>query len=75
MIDQWPHCLRTLDEIRARGLEALVENLGPADAIRFVRGYSHGSGDHTRERRISLERDLNAVVAGIVERRKKEGRS
>lgn len=73
MTNQRPHCSRTLDEIRARGFEVLVESLGPADAIRFVRSYSHGSGDYTQERRVSLERDLDLVVAGILERRKEEG--
>jgi len=64
---------KTLDEIRVRGFEVLVESLGPADAIRFIRSYSHGSGDYTRERKAWLERDLDAVVAGILERREKEG--
>lgn len=64
---------KTLDEIRVRGFEALVESLGPADAIRFIRSYSHGSGDYTRERKAWLEQDLDAVVAGILERRKREG--
>jgi len=73
MTNQRPHCSRTLDGIRVRGFEVLVESLGPADAIRFIWSYSHGSGDYTRERRVSLERDLGAAVAGILERRKKEG--
>ena len=65
--------MKTLDEIRIRGFEALVKSLGPADALRFIRSYSHGSGDYTRERRAWLERDLDTVGAGILERRKKEG--
>ena len=73
MTNPRPHYSRTLDEIPARGFEALVESLGPADAIRFVRSYSHGSGDYTRARKAWLEQDLDAVVAGILERRKKEG--
>ena len=72
MTSQQPHYSRTLDEIRARGFEALVESLGPADAIRFVRSYSHGSGDYTKERKIWLEQGLDAVAAGILKRRKKE---
>ena len=72
MTNQRPHCSRTLDGIRVRGFEVLVESLGPADAIRFIWSYSHGSGDYTRERRVSLDRDLDAVVAGIQERRKRQ---
>ena len=64
--------MRTLDEIRARGFEVLVKSLGPADAIRFVRSYSRGSGDYTRERRVSLERDLGAAVAGVLGCRRRE---
>jgi hypothetical protein len=64
--------MRTLDEIRARGFEALVKSLGPAGAIRFVRSYSRGSGDYTRERRVSVERDLGAAVAGVLGCRRRE---
>ena len=42
---------------------------GPVGALRFIRSYSHGSGDYTGERRAWLERDLDTVVAGIVGRR------
>jgi len=42
---------KTLNEIRIRGFEVLVENLGPADAIRFIQSYTHGSGDYTKDRR------------------------
>ncbi|MBP7411532.1 MAG: hypothetical protein KA818_08360 [Methanoculleus sp.] len=64
--------VRTLAEIRAGGFEALVESPGSADAIRFIRSYPHGSGDYTRERKAWLEQDLDTIVAGILERRKKE---
>ncbi|CVK34644.1 hypothetical protein [Methanoculleus bourgensis] len=64
--------VRTLDEIRVRGFEALVKSSGPADAIRFIRSYSHGSGDYTRERKVWLEQDLDTIVAGILGRWKRE---
>ncbi len=67
--------VKTLSEIRIRGFEALVKNLGPADAIRFIKSYSHGSVDYTKERKTWLEKDLDTVVAGILERRKKETRA
>lgn len=63
---------KTLNEIRIRGFDVLVKNLGPADAIRFIQSYSHGRGDYTRERKTWLETDLDRVVAGVLERRKKE---
>ena len=67
--------VKTLDEIRIQGFEALVKDLGPADAIRFIQSYSHGSGDYTKERKGSLEKDFDTVVNGIMERRKKKGRA
>jgi len=64
--------VKTLNEIRIQGFEVLVKNLGLADAIRFIQSYSHGSGDYTKERKTWLEEDLDAVVAGILERRKED---
>ena len=63
---------KTLNEIRIQGFEVLVRSLGPADAIRFIQSYSHGSGDYTKERKGWLEKDFDAVVAGIMERRTKK---
>ncbi|MFA5160172.1 MAG: hypothetical protein WC484_06675 [Candidatus Omnitrophota bacterium] len=63
---------KTLNEIRIQGFHVLVQNLGPADAIRFIQSYTHGSGDYTKERKAVLEKDFDTVVAGIMERRKKK---
>ena len=38
-------------EIRSIGFEALLRELGPADAIRFILQYEKGHGDYTRDRR------------------------
>jgi len=65
---------KTLNEIRIRGFKVLVENLGPADAIRFIQSYTQGSGDYTQERKAWLEKDFDTVVAGIMEHRKKKSR-
>lgn len=42
--------LLTLPELRRRGFEALVRELGPANALRFLHLYAPGQGDYTRER-------------------------
>ena len=63
---------KTLDEIRTRGFEVLVNNLGPADAIRFIQSYSHGNGDYTKERKQWLEKDFDKVIQGIKEQQKKK---
>ena len=65
---------KTLNEIRIQGFRVLVKNLGPADAIRFIQSYTHGSGDYTKERKAWLEKDFDTVVAGIMERRKRKSR-
>jgi len=41
----------TLYEIRTIGFEALLRELGPAGAIRFIQQYESGHGDYTRNRR------------------------
>jgi hypothetical protein len=46
----------TLSEIRARGFEALLRELGAAGAIRFVQQYESGRGDYTRDRHTWLPR-------------------
>jgi len=66
--------IKTLNEIRIQGFDVLVKNLGPADAIRFIQSYTHGSGDYTKERKNSLEKDFDTVVTGIMEHRKKRSR-
>ena len=37
-------------ELRRRGFEALVHELGWVNAVRFLRQYETGQGDYTRER-------------------------
>ena len=37
-------------ELRCRGLEILVRELGYADAMRFLLQYETGHGDYTRQR-------------------------
>jgi hypothetical protein len=38
-------------ELRRRGIEVLVRELGYADAMRFLQQFGSGSGDYTQERR------------------------
>jgi len=41
---------KTLHEIRTIGFEALLRELGPAGAIRFLQQYETGRGDYSRDR-------------------------
>jgi hypothetical protein len=42
--------LPTLPELRRRGFEALVRELGAANALRFLHLCGTGHGDYTRDR-------------------------
>ena len=41
-------------ELRNKGYQILVENLGQVDAIRFLQQAGWGSGDYTQERKETL---------------------
>jgi hypothetical protein len=38
------------DKVRARGVKALVRELGPAGMVQFMQQFQHGSGDYSKER-------------------------
>jgi hypothetical protein len=42
--------MKTLNEVRREGLEALRKKLGRADMIRFLRQFETGSGDYSTSR-------------------------
>ena len=43
-------------ELNHKGFNALVNALGYADAIRFIRQFDNGSGDYTKERHQWLDK-------------------
>ena len=43
-------------ELRNKGYQVLVENLGQVDAIRFLQQAGWGSGDYTQERKETLNK-------------------
>ena len=46
---------KTIAQIQNEGYQALVNALGPEDAIRFVRSFDPGCGDYTRDRKKYLK--------------------
>ena len=42
--------MKTLEQIRYEGFEALVKALGLSDAVRFMQQFSKGYGNYTEER-------------------------
>ncbi len=45
----------TSNEIRRRGIDALIRDLGPVGAARFLQQFETGSEDWTEERQEALE--------------------
>ncbi|MBW4550013.1 MAG: hypothetical protein KME35_02670 [Aphanocapsa sp. GSE-SYN-MK-11-07L] len=57
-------------ELNRQGLRALVDALGYADAIRYIRQFDNGSGDYTKERHQWLdELTLEDIWADIQKRK------
>ena len=57
-------------EIRTIGFEALLRELGPAGAIRFIQQYETGHGDYTRDRRKLLpKKSVREIGSEIVKAR------
>jgi len=64
--------MMTLEQIRTQGLRALVEELGPAGAVRFLQLTETGRGDYSRERRTRIgKQSVNSLVKQIASMRKR----
>jgi hypothetical protein len=64
--------VRSIEEIRKLGIEALAEALGPVDAVRFLQSFDLGRGDYTKERDQVLSLELDEIVFGVEKRRRRE---
>ena len=53
-------------ELQRKGFQALVDNLGIVNAIRFIHQYDSGSGDYTQKRHQWLDKlTMNDILADI----------
>jgi len=66
---------KTLNEIHKQGIDALVNVLGPIDAVRFLQIYDQGTGDYTQERKQWLEKDPDKYLAAVIAHKKKKSRA
>ncbi len=65
----------TLYEIRAIGFEALLRELGPAGAIRFIQQYETGHGDYTRDRKKLLpKKSVREIGREIMKKRQSKAK-
>ena len=64
----------TDSEIHQQGLDALYKRLGITGALRFIRMYYKGSGDHTKEKQLRAnDETIDEIMARIEKRRSEEG--
>ena len=60
----------SLYEIRTIGFEALIRELGPAGAIRFIQQYETGQGNYTRDRKKLLpKKSVHEIGREIIKAR------
>jgi hypothetical protein len=65
----------SLYEIRTIGFEALIRELGPAGAIRFIQQYETGHGDYSRDRKKILpKKSVREIGAEIIKGRQSKAR-
>ena len=62
--------VRSINEIRKLGIDALAEALGPVDMARFLQIFDLGSGDYTKERAGWLDQSLEEILEEIKRKRK-----
>lgn len=67
--------MRTLEQIRQEGLEALRERLGQAGMIRFVAQFDNGDGDYAKDRHAWVDRTSLAEIRESARRRKRTKKS
>lgn len=65
---------RTATQLAADGFAALVEKLGMAEALRYVRLYQQGAGNYTRDRHKWLDEMSHDQIATLMARTKKPNR-
>lgn len=53
--------MKTREEIRHQGLEALARELGPVGMARFLQLFENGSGDYVRERHERQDREAEEI--------------
>jgi len=63
---------KTLHEVHAEGMDALLKALGPVDTIRFLQMFDEGAGDYTKERKAWLKKDVHEISREIREMKKKQ---
>lgn len=61
--------VKSINELRRIGIDALADALGPVDMVRFLQSFDLGSGDYTKERAKWLDQSLEEILGEIKSRR------
>ena len=62
----------TPNELKRKGIDALVNALGPTGMARFLQQFEPGSGDYTKEREKWLDdKNIDEISDEIIKQRKK----
>ncbi len=61
----------TLERIRAKGLKALADELGPVGMVRFLQLFDNGRGDYSKARHKRLAKQSVAALVQEIQRRRK----
>ena len=55
--------LKTIDQLKESGWKALVKELGPAEATRFILQYQKGEGDYlVKRKKVFKDITLNSII-------------
>lgn len=60
--------IKTINQVREEGFAALINALGPGDAIRYVNSFDQGSGNYTEEKYQRPDENFDTIVARIRDR-------
>lgn len=63
----------TLEQVRAKGLKVLAEELGPVGMVRFLQQTETGRGDYSRQRQARIAKQNVAGLVKRIETRRKNG--
>lgn len=67
------HHVKTLEQIRLVGLEALSRELGPVGMVRFLQQFETGKGDYSSERHQWIDHlGIEDLVKHIQQHRKEQ---
>ncbi len=64
--------IRPLVEINRQAIRLLYRELGVADAVRFLRQFTAGFGDYTRERELLFGQKTLEEIVGEIEARRQQ---